>query len=1016
MKLGLIYDSKFPFSGEHPSDEALCKLTGIFDWIHSDNLHEKSAEQYAAIINLHGRYFPKQFWTALKNQLMHGAGLVNVGDGTPFSVPVMCKPEGITQERPQTAYHTELSIINALPISADRYTHLEANPDLALLAGFETCFGCKDTLGMLVQFSKVKDIPHETGSTGPMDAVMHPLLTGYMDNGRKTAAPAVLIENLKGCYAGGRWIFLNQQPDACFWSHGGADLLIRLAEYAATGSFDILIRTNYAAYYPGEQPTLLLQGQKLSGAAAEGSIHLTVHKDDVTVYETTIQLSLDRDIRYQSLPLPLQVESGMYLVTCRISIAGEPDRIIRNGFWGYDFALMHKGNFLTCGRDYFYKDGKPMPIVGMTYMQSDMHRKFIYLPNVYRWDRDFSEMREAGINLIRTGIWTGYRQVMFNDGIPSEEILRALDAMFMTAKKHDIPVIFNFFAFAPEMWEGINPYLDPRSLQAQKRFISCFVSRHLQSKGLSWDLINEPSVSNPLRLWRAAPNYDVYELKEWRSWLKEKHGTIEALQEHWNHTPAELPSFDAIPLPVEKDFNQAPENAEPIKGMNTMDYILFTQHVLAKWTREMTSTIRALGSTQLITIGQDEALMAERPSPLFYGQYVDYTCNHSWWLMDDLYYDGIFAKTPNKPSLIQETGIMYVQNADGRGRRSEAELRNILERKYALAFAANNAGAIQWLWNINVYMDSTNEVNIGAVRADGTQKLEADVSYDFGDFVRQTAYLFEGRKQEEVAVVYPFSSDYSIRDYAVQSVKKLSRVLGYRMHIPFKALNEYDLSGFGVEKLIILPSPRILLQSAWDTLLDRVAEGCTLLFTGAFQQDEFWGCVPFRGEQLHLTTRVENVRREETLYMDDTAYTATFGGNRIAWVDKETVDGQNVVQVIPYGKGKFLWCSLPIEVNEEMEIIEAVYSKALQQAGINPVFRWNEPKAEGILAKKLDFAEGMVYIFVSESGQDHHLDVTDMDTGCTYKFLLESDRSVLFAVDKKGNFIRSYRSVAIEIA
>ena len=157
-----------------------------------------------------------------------------------------------------------------------------------------------------------------------------------------------------------------------------------------------------------------------------------------------------------------------------------------------------------------------------------------------------------------------------------------------------------------------------------------------------------------------------------------------------------------------------------------------------------------------MTVGQDEALGAQRPSPFFYGEAVDYTTVHSWWLNDHLLWDGIFAKTADKPNVVQETGIMYVETPDGFAKRSEEEFRAMLERKYAYAFAAGGAGAVQWIWNTNFYMDNANESHIGALRADGTEKPEADVSYRFGSFMEGIRDLFRERELEDVAVVFPY--------------------------------------------------------------------------------------------------------------------------------------------------------------------------------------------------------------------------------------------------------------------
>lgn len=87
---------------------------------------------------------------------------------------------------------------------------------------------------------------------------------------------------------------------------------------------------------------------------------------------------------------------------------------------------------------------------------------------------------------------------------------------------------------------------------------------------------------------------------------------------------------------------------------------------------------------------------------------------------------------------------MYVETPDGRAKRSEEELRAMLERKYAYAFASGGAGAVQWIWNTNFYMDNANESQIGALRADGTEKPEADVSYDFGRFIGEAGGYLTG--------------------------------------------------------------------------------------------------------------------------------------------------------------------------------------------------------------------------------------------------------------------------------
>ena len=70
----------------------------------------------------------------------------------------------------------------------------------------------------------------------------------------------------------------------------------------------------------------------------------------------------------------------------------------------------------------------------------------------------------------------------------------------------------------------------------------------------------------------------------------------------------------------------------------------------------MHDTIRAAGSQQLVTVGQDEGGIQDRLSPAFWGQFVDFTTNHSWWQNDYILWDSLAAKQPGEAMLIQETG------------------------------------------------------------------------------------------------------------------------------------------------------------------------------------------------------------------------------------------------------------------------------------------------------------------------------------------------------------------------
>lgn len=750
--------------------------------------------------------------------------------------------------------------------------------------------------------------------------------------------------------------------------------------------------------------------------------------DGASAFEFRYELTagVNAEFALWRIPVPVDLRSGFYRIDCRAESETGEVRYLSQGFWCADPALLAEGTPVRAGRDYFEKDGRPLPVVGMTYMTSDVARKFLFLPNAAVWDRDMAQMRRAGINWIRTGIWTAYRNIMQVNGHASEEALRSIDAFLLTAKKHGLQVTFTFFSFTPEPWEGRNPYLDPRSVEAQKRFVRSIVSRHAKTANVDWDLINEPSMFDPARIFSDGPRScrDPFEQAAYAQWLEQRHGRIEVLRERWGMTPGELPNFASAALPEPEDINfDVQDMHQGKKGTRWLDYVLFSMEMHNRWAKQLVAAIKDVCPDHLVTVGQDEALGAQRPSPFFYGEAVDYTTVHSWWLNDQLLWDGIFAKTADKPNLVQETGIMYVETPEGIAKRSEEELRAMLERKYAYAFASGGAGAIHWIWNTNFYMDNANESHIGALRADGTEKPEADVSYRFGAFMEAARDLFRGRELEDVAVVFPYSNDFSNRKLAFDATTRLTRVLGYELKVPFRGVSEYDLKPLldDPAKLIVLPSPHNVDDAAFAELL-RITDrtGATLLLTGPAGLDAYWRHTGRLASELG-ERRLGNVVREERLTVGGRGYAVSYGRRRIAEVAKEIpaagASGADAVVDVAYGNGRLIWCPLPVELNERDEPIAALYAYALEAAGCRQSLEWLEGgELPGVYGRQLRFEQGSLFVFVSEYAHDAPLRVRDADSGTVYSFVLERERAAMFATDSEGRIVAVYRPDEVQVA
>ncbi|MBM7563406.1 beta-galactosidase [Paenibacillus sacheonensis] len=1028
----LFYDGAFPGAAV-VDPAALEQLRGIGDVCTADELADRLREADGGVfVSLHAPYFPSASWEALLDFLKRGGGLISAG-GAPFRLPVSKEADAWVIEPEQTAYHRQLRIHELLPVQAAPVATLAAAMDIPLFQGSEALFDLSDTWNLVPHVTKTSDLPHQMGSAGPMDAHIYPLLKGISAEGREVAAPVVLWENTKGDFAGGRWLFVNHALGAEFFARGGAAALREWAAYCAAGVTELWLKPSYASYELNERPMLTLQAQKLSRGGEHGAtparrtswtFTVQVHYVDVepAAFLDVHQADVGRALELVRIPLPLDLQAGYYRVTCTAVSAEGETRVLRQGFWGTDHALLRSGGLLTRGRDYFEKDGHPMPVVGMTYMTSDVARKFLFLPNAAVWDRDMAQMRKAGINWIRTGIWTAYRNVMQVDGHASEEVLRSIDAFFMTAKKNGLQVTFTFFSFTPEAWEGVNPYLDPRSVEAQKRFIQSIVSRHRDTTNVDWDLINEPSMFDPPRIFSDGPRStrDRFEREAYTAWLAERHGSVARLRERWGMTPGELPDFASAAIPEPEDINfDVQDMHQGKRGTRWLDYVLFSMEMHNRWASELVNAIKESNPDQLVTVGQDEGLGAQRPSPFFYEEAVDYTTVHSWWLNDHLLWDGIFAKTANKPNVIQETGIMYVETPAGFAKRSEEELRAMLERKYAYAFATGGAGAVQWIWNTNFYMDNANESHIGALRADGTEKPEADVSYRFGSFMADIRDLFHERELEDVAVVFPYSNDFSNRKLAFDATTRLTRVLGYELKMPFRGVSEYHLDALEAApaKLIIVPSAHNFDDEAFAQLLDIVDRtAATLLFTGPLGLDAYWR----RSDRLAAAfgeRKLGNVVREERVNIGEKAYPVSYGQRRIAEVLKEAVasdgsvpPGADGIVEAACGDGRLIWCPLPVELNERTEPIAALYAHALEAAGCQAELTWlRGGDLPGVYGRSLRFRDGELFVFVSEYAHDAPIEVRAAGTGRTYSFVLERERAVMFAVDSDGRVTSVYR-------
>jgi hypothetical protein len=993
----VFWEEGFPVADTAPpSREGFAALLPDATFASTQQLGEALTRTETRLLLLpFGSGFPEEEWATIHSFLERGGNLLVLG-GQPFTRAAYREEKGWRLRPRRLAFAKKLFINDYQTTPGARDLEFRTNEEVPLSV---PRFDWVRAFSLAIRLSD-EDLYPRLGSAGGIDARLAALAWGTK-GGRRLSAPVVQIDHLKNNYVGGRWILVACELPADFLtSSAGRALIPALVRQALGGAEAFVVRPSWPLFLPGEPPTFQLHWQCFSPCPARARLELEVAAENAAPRRQNFEFAVSQFPYTKNITLSADSSKGLHAVTARLYAGEQLRSMYHTGFWIRDEAFLRSGSRVTVNQDFFEVDGQPQMIVGTTYMASDVQREFFLSPNPYVWDRDMAEFRAAGFNMLRTGWWTAWDQVMKESGVVQEAALRTLEAYLMTARKHRLPVQFTFFAFMPEVFGGRNPYLDPEALRRQKELILAVVERFKDLPYLMWDLINEPSFSNPQRLFETRPNRDEHELRAWNAWLKERYRDRGAIAEAWKMTPT--PDQVLLPLPTEEEFSPrvASQTMRGSNALKVQDYHLFAQEQILHWAEDMRKTIRATGSQQLITIGQDEGGGGDRPSPAFFGGAVDFTTAHNWWLLDSLLWDSLVAKQPGKAMLTQELGVGHVLQIEESERRTPEELVALFERKVAMALGTST-GVIQWLWHINAYMREDNEVVIGAIRPDGTEKSEAEVLRNFAKFAAASGGLFVRPEPAEVAIVTSQAFQYSaLNSLAVEAQMKAVRALHYYCRVPGYVVAENELPKMGNPRLVSLPSPHALSEEGWQALLKYVKNGGTLLVTGSMERDPHWA-VTHRLSALGFDAAPQPLTyRQAELNLEGRPLALSFDGEKQRYIETLRFSDGKTFRELTWGKGRILFCSYPVELAEGLEASAALYGWALRSVGMKAPFEGKLP-SPGVLIRPVFFRESVLYLIVSESGQDEDIAIKDNRTGADIRFRLPSGRARLVLVDKR---------------
>ena len=126
-----------------------------------------------------------------------------------------------------------------------------------------------------------------------------------------------------------------------------------------------------------------------------------------------------------------------------------------------------------------------------------------------------------------------------------------------------------------------------------------------------------------------------------------------------------------------------------------------------------------------------------------------------------------------------------------------------------------------------------------------------------------------------------------------------------------------------------------------------------------------------------------------------------YEGDKMQRIEKAVMPrtlGRPLVQ--PYGLGRVLWSTLPLELGDSMPAIVAFYRQALALARVAPIFNAT-PRTPEVLVLPSVFRDVVLYTFVSEAVRDVRMAVAHLENKRRFNVLVPAGRTAMVFVDRK---------------
>ncbi len=414
---------------------------------------------------------------------------------------------------------------------------------------------------------------------GPVSAKAHlrfvPLGRTFDRLGRPRGPLGGLAHHFAEPYAGSSWAFFGATNRDLLSPEGlPTDYVVSLARRLVDKVYLYGLTTDLACYRQGEPVKISVCLANRGRTPQTGELRLAI--EDQVVHTRTIELPPDngQSRLVEVTWAPKQFDKDFYRVRATLKLPYCEDEL-DNGFCVWNDAVVRAGPKVSLRDNYFRINDRPTFLTG-TNQTGRMWLSEYENPLV--WRDDFAGMRDHGMTLWRVLHFSAVmhrNDAMSLAGPIPEKVLRQTDAIVQLAQKYGVVLFLTLHDWMPVE-------LSDEQLAAQAKWNAFWAERYKDVPGIMYDIQNEPSIGLPERPHVAA---------EWKRFLIERHGGIEAAADRWGLSPGD-PSI-LKPHATGTSWTD----------LKAVDVEQFRVHILNRWLKANAEAVHKADSDALVTLG-----------------------------------------------------------------------------------------------------------------------------------------------------------------------------------------------------------------------------------------------------------------------------------------------------------------------------------------------------------------------------------------------------------------------------